>query len=62
MGNSAGMNVGRCAAAVLIAVFASHCRADEGAPERVVLEMDANEITERTKRKWWLRRLWKSAG
>ena len=28
MGNSAGMNVGRCAAAVLIAVFASHCRAD----------------------------------
>ena len=22
----------------------------------------ANEITERTKRKWWLRRLWKSAG
>ena len=40
MGNSAGVNVGRCAAAVLIAVFASHCRADEGAPERVVLEKD----------------------
>ena len=25
-------------------------------------EKYANEITERTKRKWWLRRLWKSAG
>ena len=45
MGNSAGVNVGRCAAAVLIAVFASHCRADEGAPERVVLEKDlSNQI------------------
>ena len=25
-------------------------------------EKYANEITERTKRKWWLKRLWKSAG
>ena len=43
MGNRAGMNVGRCAAAVLAAAFAWHCRADDCAPERVVLEKDGSK-------------------
>ena len=57
-------DVGRSAAALFerLDALTDPARVEDANMLTAWREKYANKITERTKKKWWLKRLWKSAG